>query len=69
VLGITKEKTARIIPNAVAVSTQDDIHTFTSFISRDATFTVMTKAWRKAVNKIVIGSRVSYTRMFYSDLT
>ena len=63
-LGITKEKTVRIIPNAVAVSTQDDIHTFTSFISRDATFTVMTKAWRKAGSKIVIGSRVSSTCMF-----
>jgi len=46
---ITKEKTAKIIPNAVAVSTVEDTHTFTSLISRDATFKAMTKAWRKAI--------------------
>ena len=46
---ITKEKTAKIIPNAVAVSTEDNTHTFTSLISRDATFKAMTKFWRRAV--------------------
>ena len=51
VTAIKKEKTAKIIPNAVAVSTQDEIHTFTSFISRDATYKVMTKVWRKALAK------------------
>ena len=50
-ISITKEKTAKIIPNAVAVSTEDETHTFTSLISRDATFKAMTKAWRKAVTK------------------
>ena len=49
VTNIKKEKTAKIIPNAVAVSTQEEIHTFTSFISRDATYKVITKAWRKAL--------------------
>ena len=58
VVGITKEKTARIIPNAVAVSTVDDIHTFTSFISRDVTFSVMTQAWRMALSKENIISQV-----------
>ena len=51
VTAIKKEKTAKIIPNAVAVSTQDEVHTFTSFISRDATYKVMTKVWRKALAK------------------
>jgi len=51
VISITKEKTAKIFPNAVAVSTEDETHTFTSLISRDATFKAMTKAWRKAVTK------------------
>lgn len=49
VISITKEKTAKIIPNAVAVSTVDETHTFTSLISRDATFKAMTKSWRKAI--------------------
>lgn len=49
VTSITKEKTAKIIPNAVAVSTDEETHTFTSLISRDATFKAMTKAWRKAI--------------------
>ena len=48
-ISITKEKTAKIIPNAVAVSTVDETHTFTSLISRDATFKAMTKSWRKAI--------------------
>eukprot|EP00092_Neocalanus_flemingeri_P012294 GFUD01013252.1.p1 GENE.GFUD01013252.1~~GFUD01013252.1.p1 ORF type:complete len:389 (+),score=100.66 GFUD01013252.1:508-1674(+) len=51
VTAINKEKTAKIIPNAVAVSTQDEVHTFTSFISRDATYNVMTKAWKNALAK------------------
>jgi len=49
VTSITKEKTAKFIPNAVAVSTVDDTHTFTSLISRDATFKAMTKSWKKAI--------------------
>jgi len=51
ITAFTKEKTAKIIPNAVAVSTLEDTHTFTSFISREATYKVMTKAWRKALSK------------------
>ena len=40
ITAFTKEKTAKIIPNAVAVSTTEDTHTFTSFISREATYKV-----------------------------
>jgi len=60
VTAIKKEKTAKIIPNAVAVTTEDEIHTFTSFISRDATYTVMTKVWRKALAKSNITDSVSF---------
>ena len=56
---ITKEKTVKFIPNAVAVSTLEDTHTFTSLISRDATFKAMTKSWRKAVARSNITSNVS----------
>jgi len=51
VISITKEKTAKFIPNAVAVSTEEETHTFTSLISRDATFKAMTKSWRRAVTR------------------
>ena len=40
VVSITKEKTAKIIPNAVGVSTSEETHMFSSLISREATFKV-----------------------------
>ena len=59
VTSITKEKTAKFIPNAVAVSTVDDNHTFTSLISRDATFKAMTKSWKKAITRNNLANMVS----------
>ena len=56
VTAITKEKTARIIPNAVAVFCEGEKHIFTSFMSRDATFNTMTKAWRRALARNDINS-------------
>ncbi|XP_037827402.1 protein Aster-A-like [Lucilia sericata] len=38
---ISKEKTAKIIPNAVGVATADERHVFGSFISREAAFRLM----------------------------
>merc|ERR1712241_341879 len=58
VTAITKEKTARIIPNAVAVCCEGEKHIFTSFMSRDATFNTITKAWRRALAKNDINSTV-----------
>merc|ERR1711874_567608 len=58
VTAITKEKTARIIPNAVAVCCEGEKHIFTSFMSRDATFNTMTKAWRRALARNDINSTV-----------
>jgi hypothetical protein len=40
VIAITKEKTAKIIPNAVGVSTNEETHMFSSLLSREATFKV-----------------------------
>lgn len=42
---ITKEKTARIIPNAVGISTAEEKHVFGSLISRENTYKYMTKVW------------------------
>lgn len=38
---ISKEKTAKIIPNAVGVAAGDERHVFGSFISREAAFRLM----------------------------
>ncbi|KAF5284082.1 hypothetical protein FQA39_LY17131 [Lamprigera yunnana] len=47
---ITKEKTARIIPNAVGIATTEDKHVFGSLMSRDNTYRLMTKVWDAARN-------------------
>lgn len=41
VIRISKEKTAKIIPNAVGVATSDERHVFGSFISREAAFRLL----------------------------
>lgn len=51
VRSITKEKTAMIIPNAVAVSTGGEKYMFTSFLYRDHAYGVMTQAWNKASHR------------------
>ncbi|CAK1542211.1 unnamed protein product [Leptosia nina] len=48
VLRITKEKVARIIPNAVGVCTRDERHVFGSLLSRDATYKLMTLVWKSS---------------------
>jgi hypothetical protein len=49
VLKISKEKTARIIPNAVAVATEEDRHVFCSLLSRDSTYKLMKQVWDAAI--------------------
>ncbi|XP_035447562.2 uncharacterized protein LOC118274238 isoform X2 [Spodoptera frugiperda] len=48
VLRITKEKVARIIPNAVGVCTRDERHVFGSLLSRDSTYKLMMHVWKAA---------------------
>ncbi|KAF7282015.1 hypothetical protein GWI33_003676 [Rhynchophorus ferrugineus] len=45
---ITKEKTAKIIPNAVGIATGEDKHIFGSLMSRDNTLAYMKTVWEKA---------------------
>lgn len=54
VLKISKEKTARIIPNAVAVATEDERHVFCSLLSRDSTYKLMKEVWDAAMEPRVI---------------
>ncbi|XP_014600644.1 PREDICTED: GRAM domain-containing protein 3-like isoform X1 [Polistes canadensis] len=49
VLKISKEKTAKIIPNAVAIATEDERHVFCSLLSRDSTFKLMKQVWDEAL--------------------
>ncbi|KAM3965501.1 uncharacterized protein ACR2FA_000347 [Aphomia sociella] len=48
VLRISKEKVARIIPNAVGVCTRDERHVFGSLLSRDSTYKLMMHVWKAA---------------------
>lgn len=43
---ISKEKTAKIFPNAVCVTVSDDKFVFGSFLSREAAFKLMTSIWQ-----------------------
>ncbi|XP_034242038.1 GRAM domain-containing protein 2B-like [Thrips palmi] len=49
VLKVSKEKTARIIPNAVGVATSDEKHVFGSLLSRDNTYKLMVQVWKTAL--------------------
>lgn len=51
---ITKEKTARIIPNAVGIATVEDKHVFGSLMSRDNTYRLMTEVWDAARNSYTL---------------
>ncbi|KAL0973299.1 hypothetical protein UPYG_G00201600 [Umbra pygmaea] len=46
---MTKEKTARLIPNAIQVSTDSEKHFFTSFGARDRTYMMMFRLWQNAL--------------------
>ncbi|XP_060525975.1 GRAM domain-containing protein 2A-like isoform X2 [Cylas formicarius] len=51
---ITKEKTARIIPNAIGVVTGEDKHIFGSLMTRDSTLAYMRTVWQKAKSEEII---------------
>lgn len=46
---ISKEKTVKIIPNAIAVATIDERHVFSSFISREAAYQLLLSVWQEAL--------------------
>lgn len=46
---ISKEKTVKIIPNAIAVATIDERHVFSSFLSREAAYQLMVNVWKEAL--------------------
>ena len=54
VTAITKEKTARVIPNAVQVSTDREKYFFTSFTARDKTFMMLFRLWQNVLMEQVL---------------
>ena len=55
VIKVSKEKTAKIIPNAVGLATATEKHVFGSLLSRDSTFKFMTHVWKRAVRGLQQG--------------
>ncbi|XP_052463724.1 protein Aster-B isoform X1 [Carassius gibelio] len=49
VCSMTKEKTARLIPNAIQLCTDGEKHFFTSFGARDRTYMMMFRLWQNAL--------------------
>uniref|UniRef100_A0A8C5DDI5 VASt domain-containing protein n=1 Tax=Gouania willdenowi TaxID=441366 RepID=A0A8C5DDI5_GOUWI len=49
VTSMTKEKTAKLIPNAIQISTDNDKHFFTSFGARDRSFMMIFRLWQNAL--------------------
>ena len=47
---VTKEKTARVIPNAIQICTKDDKYFFTSFGTRDKTFLMLERVWKNGAS-------------------
>ncbi len=46
---MTKERTARVIPNAIQICTLTDKYFFTSFGARDKTFLMLFRVWQNAL--------------------
>lgn len=44
---ITKEKTAKFFPNAIAISTATEKHLFSSLMSRDVAYRLALSVWKK----------------------
>ncbi|KFM75932.1 GRAM domain-containing protein 1B, partial [Stegodyphus mimosarum] len=49
ITSMTKEKTARVIPNAIHIATDTEKHFFTSFGARDKTFLMLFRIWQNAL--------------------
>lgn len=46
---ISKKKTVKIFPNAIAVATNDERHVFSSFLSRETAYQLMINIWQNAM--------------------
>ncbi|KAJ8919472.1 hypothetical protein NQ315_016572 [Exocentrus adspersus] len=66
---ITKEKTAKIFPNAIGIVTAEHKHVFGSFISRDSTLEFMRSIWQKAKSEAaLLENELNEQGLVYSEL-
>ena len=49
ITAITKERTARVIPNAIQICTRDEKYFLTSFGARDKTYVMLFRVWQNAL--------------------
>ncbi|XP_015245464.1 PREDICTED: GRAM domain-containing protein 1A-like [Cyprinodon variegatus] len=49
VTSMTKEKTAKLIPNAIQINTENEKHFFTSFGARERSFMMIFRLWQNAL--------------------
>ncbi|XP_021003694.1 protein Aster-B [Parasteatoda tepidariorum] len=66
VTSMTKEKTARVIPNAIQISTDTEKHFFTSFGARDKTFLMLFRIWQNALLEQPMSSQELWQWVHYS---
>ena len=68
VVGITKEKTALVIPNAIQIVTEnDERHFLTSFAARDRTYMMLFKLWQNALLDQV-KNRIKSARLYLGEV-
>ncbi|XP_033641228.1 protein Aster-B-like isoform X3 [Asterias rubens] len=63
ITAITKERTIRLIPNAIQVAADNEKYFFTSFMSRDRTFLLLFKVWQNALLDQKMPSDEYWTRV------
>lgn len=66
---ISKEKTVKIIPNAIAVATVDERHVFSSFLSREAAYQLMVNVWKEALPTCDIDVTASAAQLVISTVS
>ncbi|XP_070393841.1 protein Aster-B-like isoform X1 [Dermacentor albipictus] len=66
VTSMTKEKTARVIPNAVQVCTDHERHFFTSFGARDKTYLMLFRIWQNALMEQPMSTQELWQWVHYS---
>lgn len=57
VVCVTKEKTARIFPNAVGICTEEAKYVFGSLISREAAYRLLQDVWRTTLYQVLMSER------------
>ncbi|CAL1537178.1 unnamed protein product [Lymnaea stagnalis] len=66
ITAITKEKTARVIPNAIQITTEKERYFFTSFGSRDKTYMMLFRIWQNALLDQPMSAKELWTWIHYN---